>query len=172
MAQENEYNRKESIVEEVTEKATPKKEKKTPILKNPIKDISARFDKKKAKSIVGAILILLSFYFFLACLSYIFTWTTDQDRVLDKSLIDFLFEDNEEPVANWLGKLGAWSSHLFIYRWFGLSSFGICVILFITGVRILLNVILLPIKKTYAVTSLMMVWSSLFLGFFASKVNY
>lgn len=174
MAQENEYKRKESIKEEPAEKSIPKKEKekKAVTINNPFKDITNRFDKKKAKSIIGAILILFSFYFFLSCLSYIFTWQTDQDRVLNKNLIDFLFEDNPEPVANWLGKVGAWSSHLFIYRWFGLSSFGICVLMFITGVRTLLNVILLPIRKTYAITLVMMVWSSLFLGFFASQVNY
>lgn len=172
MAQENEYKRKESLKEETTEKVTPNKEKKSISINNPFKDITNRFDKKKAKSIIGATLILFSFYFFLACLSYIFTWTHDQDRVLNKSLFDFLFEDNPEPVENWLGKLGAWTSHLFIYRWFGLSSFGICILMFITGVRTLLNVILLPIKKTYAITSVMMVWSSLFLGFFANKLNY
>lgn len=174
MTQENEYKRKEFIKEEITEKPIPKKEKerKSVTINNPFKDISNRFDKKKTKSIIGAILILFSFYFFLSCLSYIFTWETDQDRVLNKNLIDFLFEDNLEPVSNWLGKVGAWSSHLFIYRWFGLSSFGICVLMFITGVRILLNVILLPIRKTYAITLVMMVWSSLFLGFFASQVNY
>ncbi len=173
MAQENEYIKKESKSDEVTEKAAPKKEKKAaPVIKNPLKDLSGRFDKKKVKSILGATLVLLSFYFFLACLSYIFTWTYDQDRVLNKSLWTFLFEDNDQPVENWLGKFGAWSSHLFMYRWFGLSSFGFCVLMFVTGVRILLNVILIPIKKMYAVTLIMMVWSSLFLGFFASKVNY
>ena len=178
MALENEYISKsestprDSIKEEVTEKTSKKKDKKNPEIKNSLKNISGRFDKKKLKSSIGAILILLSFYFFLACLSYIFTWKEDQDRVLDKSLFTFLFDGNEEPVTNWLGKFGAWSSHLFIYRWFGISSFGICFLLFISGVKILLDIILVPIRKSFAIVSIMMVWSSLFLGFFANQVNY
>jgi DNA segregation ATPase FtsK/SpoIIIE, S-DNA-T family len=173
MTKENEYKGKESDTDTVVEKKTQaKREKKTSYIKTPLNRLTERFDKKKIKSTLGAAMVLFSFYFFLACLSYLFTWKTDQDRVIDKTLLDFLFDDTTEPVANWLGKFGAWSSHLFIHRWFGLSSFGICVLLFVSGIRVLLNVILLPLQKTYAVTILMMVWSSLFLGFFASKLNY
>lgn len=181
MAVENEYKGKnefipkDSITEErSSEKAGSKKEKesKKRVIKNPLKEISGRFDRKKVKSSIGAILVLFSFYFFLACLSYIFTWTEDQDRVIDKSLFTFLFEENSEPVSNWLGKFGAWSSHLFIYRWFGLSSFGLCFLLFISGVKILLDIALVPIRRWYAIVAIMMVWGSLFLGFFANQVNY
>ena len=172
MAQENEYISKESKTEIPVEKTSAKKDKKGVSINNPLKDLSVRFDKKKIKSILGATMILFSFYFFLACISYFFTWSTDQDRVLNKTLIDFLFEDNDEPVSNWLGKFGAWTSHLLIYRWFGLSSIGLCFLLFISGVRTLLNVIITPIKKAYSVTLLMAIWSSLFLGFFTDKVNY
>jgi sensor histidine kinase YesM len=52
---------------------------------------------------------------------------------MDKSLLDFLFEENTEPVTNWLGKVGAWTSHLFIYRWFGISSFAFSFVIFIIG---------------------------------------
>lgn len=178
MTLENEYKSKSESIpkqplsEDVKEKKTHKKETKNINIKNPIKDISNRFDKKKLKSTIGITLVLFSFYFFLACLSYLFTWTIDQDRVLDKSLFEFLFEDDTEPVSNWLGKFGAWSSHLFIYRWFGLSSFGICFLLFISGFKIALDIALFPIKRSYSIVCIFMVWSSLFLGFFANQVNY
>ena len=172
MAQENEYKSKEPINEILSDQPSTKKEKKNSVIKNPLKDLSGRFDKKKFKSILGVTMILFSFYFFLACVSYLFTWKEDQDRVLGKTLFSFLFESDENPVENWLGKFGAWSSHLFIYRWFGLSSVGLCVLMFISGVKILFNVVLLPLQKTYAVTILFMVWSSFFLGFFAEKINY
>ncbi|MFN5845098.1 MAG: DNA translocase FtsK 4TM domain-containing protein, partial [Flavobacteriia bacterium] len=109
---------------------------------------------------------------FLSCLSYIFTCTEDQDRVLNKGLFEFLFDGSEEPVSNWLGKFGAWASHLLIYRWFGLSSFGFTVLLFISGVKILFNVTLFPIQKSYARVLLLAVWTSIFLGYFAGTVNY
>lgn len=177
---ENEYKPKENIIEEPEVKQTEKKVKATKTaapkekakLKNPIEGLSTRFDKKKVKSTVGALLVLFSFYLFLACFSYIFTWTQDQDRVIDKGLFQFLFEEGEEPVSNWLGKFGAWTSHLMIFRWFGLSSFGIVFLLFISGVKILFNVTIAPIQKSYARVTLLMVWSSIFLGYFAGMVNY
>ena len=172
MAQENEYRSKEELEEKGADKGKQKKEKKSISFKNPIENFTSRFDKKKVKTGVGIGLVLLSFYLFLACLSYLFTWTIDQDRVIDKSLIEFLFESDEEPVSNWLGKFGAWTSHLMIYRWFGISSFGICFLFFISGVKVLFNITLLPIRRTYSITSLFIVWSSLFLGFFANQVNY
>ena len=176
---ENEYRPKEekSIVEEVTQptkkaKTSAPADKEKTKFKNPVEGLSNRFDKKKVKSTVGVLLILFSFYLFLSCLSYIFTWTQDQDRVLGKGLFEFLFEQDDVPVENWLGKFGAWTSHLMIFRWFGLSSFGFTFLLFISGVKILFNITLVPIQKTYARVLLIIVWSSLFLGFFAHAVNY
>jgi len=124
---------------------------------------------KKTRSAIGIVLILSSFYLALSFFSYLFTWQLDQDRVIQKSLISFLFEENDLPVSNWLGKLGAWISHLFFYRWFGLSSFGFCLLLLITGVRIALNVRLLPLWKTYGITFIFIVWTSIFLGFFTTN---
>ena len=159
-------------VKPADKKAKPEKPASKTSIKNPIESLSNRFDKKKVKSTVGALLILLSFYLFFACLSYLFTWTIDQDRVLDKGLFEFLFESNVEPVENWLGKFGAWVSHLLIFRWFGISSFGICFLLFLTGVRILFNYSILPLQQTFSRVTLLMVWSSIFLGFFSGTVNY
>jgi S-DNA-T family DNA segregation ATPase FtsK/SpoIIIE len=159
-------------VKPAEKKAKPEKPASKTSIKNPIESLSNRFDKKKVKSTVGVLLILLSFYLFFACLSYLFTWTIDQDRVLDKGLFEFLFETNDEPVENWLGKFGAWVSHLLVFRWFGISSFGICFLLFLVGVRILFNFSILPLQQTFSRVVLLMVWSSIFLGFFSGTVNY
>lgn len=178
MAAENEFIRKE---EKPVEKAAtnPKSAPKPrepkgskPRIKNPLADLSTRFDKKRTKTVLGALLVLFSFYFFFACLSYLFTWSADQDRVLNKSLFTFLFEANEEPVSNWFGKLGAWISHLFIYRWFGISSFVFSFLIFLIGFRWMLNIQLLPLRRTIPVSLVLMVWSSLFFGYFAGVVNY
>ena len=174
---DNEYKPKEERSPEPEVKPTEKKAEKAKSgtkvkIKNPVEGLSGRFDKKKVKTTVGAMLILLSFYLFLACLSYIFTWTEDQDRVLNKGLFEFLFDGSEEPVSNWLGKFGAWTSHLLVYRWFGLSSFGFTFLLFISGVKVLFNVTLVPIQKSYARVLLLTVWTSIFLGYFAGTVNY
>lgn len=179
MAKENEFIRKGDIKKEEevkTEKKEPKApkkvEKKEGSKNNPLDTLISRLDKKRTKTILGSILVLFSFYFFLACFSYIFTWSADQDRVLNKSLFDFLMETNEEPVSNWFGKMGSWISHLFIYRWFGLSSFIFPFILFIVGFKWMLAIQLFPLKRTVFVSLVLMIWSSIFLGFFASAVNY
>ena len=174
---DNEYKPKEERSPEPEVKPTEKKAEKAKSggkikIKNPVEGLTGRFDKKKVKTTVGAMLILLSFYLFLACLSYIFTWTEDQDRVLNKGLFEFLFDGSEEPVSNWLGKFGAWTSHLLIFRWFGLSSFGFTFLLFISGVKVLFNVTLVPIQKSYVRVLLLTVWTSVFLGYFAGTVNY
>lgn len=177
MAQENEFIRKEEKKEKeekINEKKQPKREKKVSVdpRKNPVEALVNRFSTKRTKTIIGSILVLFAFYFFLACLSYIFTWSADQDRVMNKSLFTFLFEANEEPVSNWFGKMGAWISHLFIYRWFGISSFVFPFVLFIIGFKWMLAIQLLPLTRSAIISLTLMVWASVFFGFFAGAVNY
>jgi S-DNA-T family DNA segregation ATPase FtsK/SpoIIIE len=173
---ENEYREKESIDEETRDKPSNKRSKTRKEGKSASKGsflgLSSRIDAKKVKTALGSLLILISFYTFLACLSYLFTWAQDQDQVLDKSLFSYLLENEEKPVDNWLGKFGAWTSHLFIFRWFGISSFGISFLLFIIGVKILFDIELVPVKKWVARTAVLIVWTSLLFGFFASQINY
>ena len=178
MSSENVYRAKEDLEQEkqpVNRRENKSKAKDTEQrirMKNPVSGLSSRFDRKKTRTVLGAVFVLLAFYCFFACLSYIFTWKQDQDRVLDKGLIDFLFEANEEPVSNWFGKLGAWISHLFIYRWFGLSSFGFAFTFLVIGFKWMLEIKILPIRKTIAVSFVSVVWFSLFLGYFSNLVNY
>lgn len=170
MSEENEITKKQD-----ESKGKQKNEKAAKAKQNPkvsTAKIAGRINKKKVKSTVGVVLILLSFYLFLAFFSYLFNWQADQDRVMNKSLVEFLFEASDEPVANWLGKFGAWASHLFMYRWFGISSFGFCLLFLISGFKIALNIRLMPILKTYGITLVFIVWSSIFLGFFANSTNY
>lgn len=170
MSEENEITKKQD-----ENKGRQKNEKTVKAKQGPkvsTAKIAGRINKKKVKSTIGVLLILLSFYLFLSFFSYLFNWQADQDRVMNKSLIEFLFETNDEPVANWLGKFGAWCSHLFMYRWFGISSFGFCLLFLISGFKIALNIRLMPILKTYGITLVFIVWSSIFLGFFANSTNY
>jgi S-DNA-T family DNA segregation ATPase FtsK/SpoIIIE len=173
---ENEYKPKGNSEEkEQVEKKSTVRSKKEPTQKKEHqagKKLVDRIDKKRVRLIVGATLILVSFYIFLACLSYLFTWTEDQDRVMGKSLVTFLFEQSDEPVSNWLGKFGAWTSHLLIFRWFGLPSFGFTLLLFLGGVRLMFSVSLLPLKTTIVRTLVILLWTSLFLGYFSAAVNY
>jgi DNA segregation ATPase FtsK/SpoIIIE, S-DNA-T family len=179
MAVENEYRQKSEQTEGKSDSNQDKKEPKGKGVKSPkasgnalLDRLSNRFDKKRVKTILGIVLVLFSFFTFLSCFSYFFTWVADQDRVLDVSLFSFLFDGNPEPVQNWLGKFGAWMSHLFMYRWFGISSFAISFIIFLIGFKWMLNILLLPIRRSIAVAALFMVWSSVFLGYFVEHIDY
>lgn len=179
MALDNEYIAKdEKSSGETTKpkaKSTATKRKKiTPkkATKSPIQQLRERLKQKKVKTSIGVGLLIFSFFVFLAIFSYLFTWQEDQNRLINKGFFEFLFEENPTPVANWLGKFGAWTSHLLVFRWFGISSFAIPMFTFLLSIKLLFNTELLPIRKTLSAVALSTVWLSVFFGFFANQVNY
>jgi DNA segregation ATPase FtsK/SpoIIIE, S-DNA-T family len=170
MAKTNKFIEKTEDSEEVKEKKPRKEsgEKKSSFSTDTFK---TTFSSTRWRNIIGALLLLFAVYFLLACISYFFTWKPDQDRVLGKGLFELLFDGNDEPVENWLGKFGAWTSHLFIYRWFGIASLGFAFMALVLGSKLLLRIQLMSIPKMLAVSSFTMVWTSIFLGFFVARVS-
>jgi S-DNA-T family DNA segregation ATPase FtsK/SpoIIIE len=175
---ENEYipkqdTEKEEVLTSKGNKRSKNSEKKSDSKeKRKFPTLGIKVNAKKMKTTIGVLMILFSIYLFLACFSYVFTWSQDQSRVFNKGLFEFLFENDPTEVANWLGKFGAWTSHLLIYRWFGLPSFGIIFLLFLGGVKVLLDTEILPLRKTMGRIFLLTVWSSIFLGYFSNYLNY
>jgi len=133
---------------------------------------SQKINLPKIKLITGAVLSLLSIYLLLACISYIFTWAKDQDQLIDRSFSAYIFNSNIPAAENWLGKFGAWSSHLLIFRGFGLPAFGLVFLLFLYGFRILFGTVLLPLARTTSIVLSYLVWGSIFLGYFGDKISY
>lgn len=78
---------------------------------------------------MGAIYLLISF------ISYLSSWKADQDKVLALSW-RILFKSGSE-VNNWLGRLGALSSHFFFYYGFGIACFLIIPVIIHLGFRFL-----------------------------------
>jgi S-DNA-T family DNA segregation ATPase FtsK/SpoIIIE len=93
--------------------------------------------------ITGAFFILIALFLFISFISYFFTWKEDQDKVF-KGASSILF-DNNVKVANLLGRLGAYISHFFIYRGFGIASLFICTFFFVAGVNLLFS------KKVFSI---------------------
>jgi DNA segregation ATPase FtsK/SpoIIIE, S-DNA-T family len=87
------------------------------------------FKDERASKITGVIVLFIAVYFFIAFLSYLFTWQSDQDKVVFFSFY-WLFQSGIE-VSNWLGRLGAVISHAFFYWGFGISSFLLVYLLLI-----------------------------------------
>ena len=99
-------------------------------LKKSRKGQRLRFDIRDERiiKILGIVSIFLGIYLTIAFTSYFFTWRYDQDKVL--ALSGQLLFNGDINVQNWLGRLGAFTSHFFFYWGFGLSSF-IFVLLFV-----------------------------------------
>jgi S-DNA-T family DNA segregation ATPase FtsK/SpoIIIE len=120
----------------------------------------------KTQRILGLTLILLSVYLILAFTSFIFTWKEDQDKVFGSMSV--LFSDSTK-VNNWLGKLGAVISHLFMFKWFGISSFLLVPILIISGLKKLISKDFSFFKKFNYSILFFLLWAPLVLGYFFNE---
>ncbi len=161
----NTLKEKEDVVDEKTPKEPKAKKEKTANDPNKIsfsEKISNQFafaQNERFQKIVGLSLLLISIYTAIAFTSFLFTWQTDQDKVLGN-----LFA--ADVVANnWLGKFGALISHVFIHKWFGIASYIFSFLALLTGIRITFNLELLNLKKTYINSFIFLIFVSVALGY-------
>ena len=89
---------------------------------------------ERTHKIAGSICILLAILFFIAFTSYLFTWDEDQDKVFKEGYKLLIGTDTK--VANLMGTFGAFISHFFIYKGFGVASYLICSLFFVIGVNL------------------------------------
>ncbi len=99
---------------------------------------------ERTHKITGTILLLLAFLFFVAFTSYLFTWQEDQDKVFQHGYKLLLGTDAK--VSNLLGTFGAFISHIFIYKGFGIAAYFICSFFFVAGVNLFFG------KKVFSVS--------------------
>lgn len=90
---------------------------------------------ERITKILGIVSIFLGIYLTIAFISYFYTWRFDQDKVL--SLSTSILFNGEVNVQNWLGRLGAYTSHFFFYWGFGLSSFVFVALCFRLGIDLI-----------------------------------
>jgi S-DNA-T family DNA segregation ATPase FtsK/SpoIIIE len=151
---------------------TPKKERKEkkvkPTFSEKIKQAFAFIHDERFQKICGLTFLLSSAYLFIAFSSFMFTWQADYDKVVGG--LGTLFSPDVK-VDNWLGKIGALSSHLFIHKWFGIASFAFVLVGLILGVRILFKISLLPLGKTSRYSFFALIWLSITLGYIFTN-NY
>ncbi len=120
--------------------------------------------------VIGLALILSSIYLLVAFTSFLFTWKADQDKVMG-SWWQLFFPDETVPVVsgtgvdNWLGKLGAVVSHLFIHKGFGVASYFFVAFSFLAGFRVLFKTSLFPLRMFFKRSLFVMLWASVGLGY-------
>ncbi|UEG50192.1 DNA translocase FtsK 4TM domain-containing protein [Ferruginibacter lapsinanis] len=98
---------------------------------------------ERTHKITGAVFLMMAALLFIGFTSYLFTWEEDQDKVFQHGYKLLLGTDAK--VNNLLGTLGAFLSHFFIYKGFGIASYLICSTLFVIGVNLFFG------KKVFAI---------------------
>jgi len=124
-----------------------KKETEAPDVLKPEKEVNIEVKQllkdERTHKIAGSILILFALLFFVAFTSYLFTWDEDQDKVFRNGYK--LLVGTDEHIANLMGSFGAYLSHFFIYKGFGIASYLFCSFFFVLGVNLFLG------KKIFSV---------------------
>ena len=115
----------------------------------------------KFKVVIGYILLFISLILFSSFISYMFNWKVDQSNV------NSLF-DRDVLVENILGKVGASISHFFIFKLFGIGSFVIPIILFISSYFILFNKKISLLIKNINWLLVLMIWTIIFSGYISN----
>ncbi len=119
--------------------------------------------KRQYKVIFGCLLVLLSVGLLVAFISFFMYGQQDQSIVTDLS-------NRDETASNWLGKLGAYLSDLFIYRGFGAASFIFVKLFFLTGAFMVLDLPLKKLKTTWFWDLFAIIILSILFGFFANSI--
>ena len=121
------------------------------------------FNKKEVKLnssqklFIGSSLIVLSFVLFLSFTSYFFTGVSDQST-LEK------FVERDVITENWMSKIGAFIADLFLHKGFGISSYIISFLTFLSALFVLLGSNKTKLTRHWFWGLLIMVWMSILFG--------
>ncbi|MEO5601127.1 MAG: DNA translocase FtsK 4TM domain-containing protein [Cyclobacteriaceae bacterium] len=124
------------------------------------------FRDPRLKLAVGFFLIIAGLYMFFALLSYMFTGQADFSEVGTHQSLQSIFDSLQgKEISNWLGLYGAIISHFFIFRWFGIASFFIPPLLFLTGFRIVFKKEIVRLSSYTIFAFFSILWLCLMLGY-------
>jgi DNA segregation ATPase FtsK/SpoIIIE, S-DNA-T family len=117
---------------------------------------------KQHEIILGVVLILAGIGLFLSFTSFFIYGNQDQSTIYD-------FFDRIDTAQNWLGKIGAWLAHIFIFNGFGVASYIWIRLLLLSGLYLVFDISKARLKKIWFWDLYTMILLSVFLGFFAEK---
>ena len=115
-------------------------------------------NKSKIQVLLGFILLFISIILTISFISYLLNWKVDQSNVSE-------ILDRSVKTENYLGKIGTSLGHFFIYKLFGIASFLIPIILFITSYYLLLEKKLFQLIGNWTWAIIYMLWISAFTGY-------
>ena len=115
----------------------------------------------------GIFLIVISLFLFISFVSYFISWFSwDADDIFSHISFSRVLFDQDIQVHNITGRLGASISQVFIKNWFGISSFLLLYIIALIGLRWMLDIKILSIRKAIRHSAFIIIWLSVTLGFF------
>ncbi|KUJ62015.1 cell division protein FtsK [Flavobacteriaceae bacterium CRH] len=119
---------------------------------------------KQQRFVVGCLLILFSIALLVAFISFYVNgqWQLDQSAVGQ-------LDDRSEVVQNWLGKFGAFLADLIVYKGFGIASFILVRLFFLTGMFLALELSLRKLKNIWFWDLFAIIILSVLFGFFATS---
>ncbi|SHL05618.1 DNA translocase FtsK [Flavobacterium chilense] len=119
---------------------------------------------KQQRFVLGCLLVLFSVALLVAFISFYVNgqWQTDQSAVSQLG-------DRTEIVENWLGKFGAYLADLIVYRGFGLASFILIRLFFLTGLFLALEMSTKKLKSIWFWDLFAIIIVSVLFGFFATS---
>ena len=109
------------------------------------------------KLFIGSSLFVLSFVLFLSFTSYFFTGFSDQST-LEK------FVERDVITENWMSKIGAFIADLFLHKGFGISSYIVSFLTFLSALFVLLGSNKTKLTRHWFWGLLIMVWMSILFG--------
>lgn len=93
------------------------------------------------KFIVGVLFVIIAVILLLSFISYYISGNNDQSQITELA-------NREVVVENWLGKIGAWLSNVFLHQGFGVASFLFVKIFFLIGAYLIVDLPLKKLRKT------------------------
>ncbi len=117
---------------------------------------------RRFQLVSGFFLLGFSLFLIIAFISYLFTGKADQSVVAATG--EFSLKASGREVENWLGLLGAYLSHFFIFKTFGVASFLFPPFMFLLGYKIIFNKMLLPIGRSISFILFFLFWISILSG--------
>ncbi|MBP9792736.1 MAG: DNA translocase FtsK [Flavobacterium sp.] len=140
------------------------KKKETSTVEPDETSVFSRFaPSRQHKITIGVLLVLLAIALAVSFISYFVNGKFDQSELQD-------FTNRNAEVQNWLGKFGAFLSDFFIYKGFGVASFLLVRLLFLTGAYLVLDLAVSKLKKTWFWDMFVIIILSILFGFFSQSL--
>ena len=118
---------------------------------------------------LGVLLMGLAIGLFVAFVSYLLNGPADQS-VVGAAFSEPLAEAATE-TRNWVGLVGAYVAHIFVFRWFGVGALALPVIVFLAGFKLTFGREPLPVGRATTGLLFTALWTSLVLGYVVLVTN-